>query len=61
VGVAVGVAVGAAVGVPVGVGVGPAWATDDQTVTASATITKGPTTERRIVAFDTGHSYLCGT
>ena len=52
VGVAAGVAVGVAVGVPVGVG--PAWATADQTVTASATITNGPTMERRIVAFDTG-------
>jgi hypothetical protein len=36
-----------------GVGVGPAWATADQTVTASAAITRGPTTERRIIEFDT--------
>ncbi len=47
------VAVGDAVGSTVGVGVGPAWATADQTVTASATIMRGPTTKRRIVAFDT--------
>jgi hypothetical protein len=53
--VAVGVAVGVGVagGVAVGVAVGPAWATADQTVTASATITRDPTTERRIAAFDT--------
>jgi hypothetical protein len=52
--VAVGVAVGVAVtaGVAVGVAVGPAWATADQTVTASATITRDPTTEWRIIAFD---------
>jgi hypothetical protein len=49
----VGVAVGAAVGVAVGVGAGgPAWATADQTVTASARITRKPTTEGRIVSFD---------
>ena len=47
------VVVGDAVGSTVGVGVGPAWATADQTVTVSATITRDPTTERRIVAFDT--------
>jgi hypothetical protein len=47
------VAVGVAVGVTVGVAVGPAWATADQTVTESATITRDPTTERRVVAFDT--------
>jgi hypothetical protein len=39
--------------VPVGVGVNPAWATADQTVTASAGITRDPTTEQRIVAFNT--------
>jgi hypothetical protein len=50
------VAVGVAIGVAVGVGVVPAWATADQTVTASATITRDPTTERRIVAFDTAAS-----
>ncbi len=49
--VVVGDAVGSTVGV--GVGPGPAWATAGQTVTTSATITRGPTTERRIVAFDT--------
>jgi hypothetical protein len=59
---AVGVAV--AVGVPhgnpgshsptvgVAVAVGPAWATADQIVTASATMTRDPTTERWVVAFD---------
>jgi hypothetical protein len=52
VGVAVGVVVGVAVGAAVGVGVGPAWATAGQTVTANAKITRGPTTERRIVVFD---------
>jgi hypothetical protein len=44
-------------GVAVGVGVGPAWATADQAVTASATSTKDPTAERRIVAFDTVASH----
>ena len=57
---AVGVAVGGgAVGVAVGVGIGPAWATADQTVTASATITRDPTTERRFVAFDTARLLIC--
>ena len=37
----------------VAVGSGPAWATGDQTMTASATMTRDPTTERRIVALDT--------
>jgi hypothetical protein len=49
----VGVAVAVVVGVGVGVGPGPASATADQIVTASATSTRGPTTEGRIVAFDT--------
>jgi hypothetical protein len=62
VGVPVGVAVGVLCGGPVGVGVGvavgvavdvgPAWATADQTVAASATITRDPTTERWVVVFD---------
>ena len=52
-GVALGVADGVAVGVAVGEGTGPAWATTDQAVTASATITRDPKTERGIVAFDT--------
>ncbi len=47
------VVVGDAVGSTVGVGAGPAWATADQNVTASATITRGPTTERQVVALDT--------
>ncbi len=47
------VVVGDAVGSTVGVGIGPAWATAGQTVTASATITRDPTTEGRIVAFGT--------
>jgi hypothetical protein len=59
VGVVVGVAVGETVGVPVGVGPGPASATADQTVTASAAITRGPTTERRIVVFDTALLLMC--
>jgi hypothetical protein len=41
------------------VGVGPAWATADQTVTASATMTRDPTTERRNVAFDTVLPLMC--
>ena len=45
--------------VVVGVGVGPAWATAGKTVTASATITRNPTTERRIVAFDTVLLLVC--
>jgi len=53
VGVAVGVAVGDTVGVAVGVAVGPAWATAAHTVRASAAITRGTTTKRRIVVFDT--------
>ncbi len=53
VGVAVGVGIGVAVGSAVGVGVGPAWPTADQNVTASATITSDPKTERRIGTFDT--------
>jgi len=56
VGVMVGVGVDVAVGVVVGVGVGPAWATADQTVTLTAAITRGTTTERRIVALDTAAS-----
>ena len=44
---------GEAVGSAVGVGGGPAWATADQTMTATTAITRHPTTERRIVAFDT--------
>jgi hypothetical protein len=35
------------------VGVGPAWSIADQTVTASAAITRDPKTERRIVSFNT--------
>jgi hypothetical protein len=55
VGIAVGVAVGGAVVVAAGVavGVGPASAKSDQTVTASATMTRDPTTGRRIVAYGT--------
>jgi hypothetical protein len=52
VGVPVGPAVGVAVGVAVDVGIGPAWATAGQTVMESATITRDPMTERRIVALD---------
>jgi hypothetical protein len=51
--------VGEAVGSAVGVGVDPAWATADQTVTASAIITRETTTERRIVAFDTLLLLMC--
>jgi hypothetical protein len=52
--VAIDVVVVPGVGVVVpGKGVGPAWATAAQTVTASAAITRGTTTERRIVRFDT--------
>ena len=58
-GEAVGAADGVAVGVAVGVGTGPAWATADQAVTASATITRDPTTERRIVAFDMVLLLMC--
>jgi hypothetical protein len=50
-----------AVGDAVGVGPGPAWATADQTVTASATITRDPTTEQRIVAFNTALLLMCET
>ena len=52
-GVALVVAVGVVVGVTEGVAVGPAWATADQTVTASATITGDITTERQMDAFGT--------
>jgi hypothetical protein len=56
---AVGVGVGVGVAFGVGVGPGPASATADQIVTASAKITKNPTTERRIVAFDTVLPLIC--
>ena len=59
-GVAMGAADGVAVGVAVGVGTGPAWATADQAVTASATITRDPTTKRRIVAFDRTNDQMNG-
>ncbi len=58
-GVAVGAADGVAVGAAVGVGTGPAWATADQAVTASATITRDPKIERRIVAFDMVLLLMC--
>jgi len=58
-GEAVDAADGVAVGVAVGVGTGPAWATADQAVTASATITRDPTTKRRIVAFDMVLLLMC--
>ena len=53
VGDGVDVLVAVAVGDAVGVGGGPAWATADQTITGSATITSDPKTERQIVAFGT--------
>jgi hypothetical protein len=58
VGVGVGVAIGVGARVPgsdvgVGAAVGPAWAIADQIVTANATIMRKPTTEGRVVAFDT--------
>jgi len=49
----------AGVGVAVGVGVDPAWATADQPVTPSAIITRGPTRERRVVAFNMALLPMC--
>jgi len=51
--VCTGVAVGVTADVAVGMDVGPAWAIPDQTVTASVTITRDSTTERRIARFHT--------